>query len=107
MKQILSLLLGLGLIASAPLCFSGAELELAVIEKISSNASGAIHIKLDKPISSACSSKKILLLPTAEGKIDPLLSRAMFAYTTGEKISIYGTGQCQGEFEIVSSISRT
>lgn len=107
MNKRFSLLLVFYLAVNAPLCFSGTHWELAVIEKISSDVTGSIHIKLDKTASSICSNKRILLLPTTDGRFDPLLSRAMFAYTTGERIDIYGTGECQGEFEVVSAISKS
>ena len=87
--------------------FAETQWELATIEKITSDTLGAIQIKLDKDAASPCSSKHILLLPYTKGKLNPMLTRAMFAYSTGEKLNISGSGQCRGEFEVVGDISRT
>lgn len=87
--------------------FAGTQWDGAKIEKISSDSVGTIHIKLSKQAASECDNKRILLLPTTPGRINPLLSRAMFAYTTGEELTILGTGECKGEFEVVREIVRT
>jgi len=102
-----ALLVGMSSLLVAPLTVAGTHWELATIEKISSNRFGEVQIRLDKNASTLCDSKRILLLPNENGQINALLSKAMFAYTTGEKVHIYGTGQCNGEFEIVQLISRS
>ena len=107
MKTLPALVLGLSVTVAAQFSVAGTHWELATIEKISSNKQGEVQIKLDKSASSACDSKRILLLPNDSGRVDKLLSTAMFAYTTGEKISVYGTGQCDGEFEVVSTIAKS
>ena len=107
MKTVSLLVLGSFFTLSAASTFAGTQWRLAEIEKISSNSTGTIQIKLDKPASSVCGSEQILLLPTVDGKMNPLLNRAMFAYTTGEKINVTGTGECRGEFEVVSTIAST
>lgn len=91
----------------APASWAGTHWELATIEKISSNKFGDVQIKLDKSAATACDSKYIVLLPNENGRLDALLSKAMFAYTTGEKIHLYGSGQCNGEFEILGSIAKS
>lgn len=103
----LSLIVGIFSLVIANASFAGAHWELATIEKISSNKYGNVQILLDKSASSRCDSKRILVLPNTNGRIDTLLSKAMFAYTTGEKIHIYGTGQCDGEFEVLQSIAKS
>jgi len=105
--KTLSLIISIVSLAVANVAVAGTHWELATIEKISSNKFGAVQIKLDKSASSSCDNKRILVLPNEDGRIDALFSKAMFAYTTGEKISIYGSGQCNGEFEVVQSIAKS
>ena len=107
MKNTLLIIATLVVSFSTSLSVAGTHWELAVIEKISSNIHGDIQIKVDKSASTTCDSKRVIQLPASSGKVDPLLSRAMFAYSTGEKIHIYGSGRCDGEFEIVETISRS
>ena len=107
MKKVTALFLGFSFTVFAQLGVAGTHWELATIQKISSNKYGEVQIKLDKAGSTACDNKQILMLPNEDGRVDKLLSKAMFAYTTGEKIHIYGTGECDGEFEVVRTIAKS
>ncbi len=107
MKTFSALLVALTFAVFTVQSSAASQWELATIEKITSDTLGAIQIKLDKKSSSPCSSKHILLLPYSKGKLNPMLTRAMFAYSTGEKLNISGSGQCRGEFEVVGDISKS
>jgi hypothetical protein len=107
MKKVTTIAVGFLFAAVAQFSAAGTHWEMATIQKISSNKYGEVQIKLDKVASTACDNKQILRLPNESERVDKLLSKAMFAYTTGEKIHIYGTGQCDGEFEVVRTIKKS
>ncbi len=83
---------------------AGTQWQEATIENISTNAYNEVRISLDKASTTSCGNKQQLLIPASDGRINTLLNQAMFAYSTGDKITISGNGSCRGEYEVVQSI---